>query len=798
MQRAMLVTASVSVSGDRRSPRRRRRGREEARRQSKETDASLGTGRDQTQTGLTQAGEGSAPPPPSRRDSRRDSRVSASQSAVPSLHGEPVDGFGTPAVSPTHSAGSPAGVMRKQELPPAAGSRVVVPQALAQLLPDVNGDKVCRALRSVGASEEDWSMGLDEFRTLFACVFKRTPESIHPDTKAWHQTEDLFMDIDKSGDGEVDLEELITYLAKPMQPIPRPQTVLQWVWVFVAPIGRKIYDPRVDPKDRWIMWAVFSYRVLSQVAVAIFLIVIFIESLPSMQNNADGSDPGTSGTFVLESFSVIFATLELTALLLSHPEGPVGKILSCGLRKNDAGKDVYAGTGYDQWYCGMELEGEAFGNGQCGPFDGLACESCRSYQTNIGPPHRPLYINKEFWVDLASVVPYYVNLWERAAQPWKAVSAVRFARMMRLLRVVRTLRIVFDSSGYVEGLPKLVTALQRSFYSLLWLGLLIFIIASISSTFMYFAERQESHFDDARQQWVRDADSLIGDAGERIPYQSIPETMWWALVTVSTVGYGDLFPVTKWGKVIGGATILTGLVIVVFPITIIGSVFQTLHEEQQQRDEKVALCRNFYSKTRAWLAEGGGAQAGSMTPSRRHAASPGAGPSSVLRGHSPGGTSCDRRELSHDVAREVATLIAASEQRVLHRLSAVAQESRDGVQRLSHELAKIQAALLPHGCMPYPSLKTPADPSSAHLTLNIGGAAAPQRHQLDNGAAAGAGDAPAHGRSARFDLLSETRHDTTEMLVSRDNTQVKESPQGERAGHEAKQPATMPDMGLEN
>lgn len=56
-------------------------------------------------------------------------------------------------------------------------------------------------------------------------------------------------------------------------------------------------------------------------------------------------------------------------------------------------------------------------------------------------------------------------------------------------------------------------------------------------------------------------------------YGSIPEAMWWGIVTLTTVGYGDVTPVTAWGKVVGGLTAVMGLCMFAIPVGIIASAF---------------------------------------------------------------------------------------------------------------------------------------------------------------------------------------------------------------------------------
>ena len=59
----------------------------------------------------------------------------------------------------------------------------------------------------------------------------------------------------------------------------------------------------------------------------------------------------------------------------------------------------------------------------------------------------------------------------------------------------------------------------------------------------------------------------------RTPFESIPQSFWWCIVTYTTVGYGDMAPVTVIGQMIGCCTMITGLLILAMPISVLSSNF---------------------------------------------------------------------------------------------------------------------------------------------------------------------------------------------------------------------------------
>ena len=75
-------------------------------------------------------------------------------------------------------------------------------------------------------------------------------------------------------------------------------------------------------------------------------------------------------------------------------------------------------------------------------------------------------------------------------------------------------------------------------------------------------------------------------------FSSIPATMWWGIVTLTTVGYGDIVPVTPAGKVLGGMITLIGIGIFALPAGLLASGFTGEMERQMKKEEESSPERN--------------------------------------------------------------------------------------------------------------------------------------------------------------------------------------------------------------
>ena len=138
--------------------------------------------------------------------------------------------------------------------------------------------------------------------------------------------------------------------------------------------------------------------------------------------------------------------------------------------------------------------------------------------------------------------------------------------ILRVLRLVRVFRI-FKLSRHSRGLQVVGMTLKSSFRELLLLGFFVLVGVILFSSAMFFAGGDRS---------------LAGDRGEHL---SIPHIFWWAIVTMTTVGYGDVWPDTPVTKVIGTVCAISGVLTIALPVPVIVSTFEYYYNKEMMRQK---------------------------------------------------------------------------------------------------------------------------------------------------------------------------------------------------------------------
>lgn len=155
------------------------------------------------------------------------------------------------------------------------------------------------------------------------------------------------------------------------------------------------------------------------------------------------------------------------------------------------------------------------------------------YLLRLAVVKRPLRYAVSIWgiIDLLSILPAYLSLFIPGAQSLLVVRALRMLRVFRILKLTR----------YIEESGVLLQALWRSRRKILLFLFTVITITIIAGTLMYIIE------------------------GPAHGFSNIPASMYWAVVTMATVGFGDIVPQTVLGRFVTSVLILIGYSIIAVP-----------------------------------------------------------------------------------------------------------------------------------------------------------------------------------------------------------------------------------------
>ncbi|XP_054615910.1 potassium voltage-gated channel subfamily A member 7 [Dunckerocampus dactyliophorus] len=162
-------------------------------------------------------------------------------------------------------------------------------------------------------------------------------------------------------------------------------------------------------------------------------------------------------------------------------------------------------------------------------------------------------------IDFFAIIPYFVTLGTELAKDKGAQPSVSLA-LIRVIRLVRVFRI-FKLSRHSKGLQILGQTLKASLRELALLIFFLFIGVILFSSAVYFAE-------------VDRPDTA---------FTSIPEAFWWAVVSMTTVGYGDMYPETVGGKLVGSMCAIAGVLTISLPVPVIVSNFSYFYHREMER-----------------------------------------------------------------------------------------------------------------------------------------------------------------------------------------------------------------------
>ena len=176
-----------------------------------------------------------------------------------------------------------------------------------------------------------------------------------------------------------------------------------------------------------------------------------------------------------------------------------------------------------------------------------------------------IYVTKKPWkyitsfygiIDFLSIIPTYVGI---VLPQSFAMASIRMIRLVRIFRILKLVQFLGASSLIAESL-------KNSRYKISVFFVSVMILVTIMGSIMYMVEGKDSGFN------------------------SIPHSIYWAIVTITTVGYGDIAPATPLGQFIAALVMLTGYAIIAVPTGIITSEFASARKHKIRANTQV--CEN--------------------------------------------------------------------------------------------------------------------------------------------------------------------------------------------------------------
>ncbi|MGV6831330.1 MAG: ion transporter [bacterium] len=160
-------------------------------------------------------------------------------------------------------------------------------------------------------------------------------------------------------------------------------------------------------------------------------------------------------------------------------------------------------------------------------------------------------------IDLLSTIPKYLSFFLVGSQSLVALRALRLLRIFRILKLAR----------YIGASTNLTRALKLSRAKIMVFMLFVLILCVILGTIMYLVE-----------------------GGQDSGFTSIPRSIYWSIVTLTTVGYGDIAPASALGQFIASFIMLMGYAIIAVPTGIVSAEFSKLRKNVHTNTQSCAHC----------------------------------------------------------------------------------------------------------------------------------------------------------------------------------------------------------------
>lgn len=172
---------------------------------------------------------------------------------------------------------------------------------------------------------------------------------------------------------------------------------------------------------------------------------------------------------------------------------------------------------------------------------------------------KPMKYILSWWgiIDLVSIIPTFITPFVSGYTSFRVIRALR---LLRIFRILKLSRFTSESQG-------LAHSLKASYYKIMVFMFFVVMLMILTGTLMYVIE------------------------GGKNGFNSIPASIYWAIVTTTTVGYGDITPVTVLGKMLSSLMMLTGYAIIAVPTGLI-SVEMSRYKDDNPENNKCEHCEH--------------------------------------------------------------------------------------------------------------------------------------------------------------------------------------------------------------
>ncbi|WWD15742.1 hypothetical protein CI109_100164 [Kwoniella shandongensis] len=172
-------------------------------------------------------------------------------------------------------------------------------------------------------------------------------------------------------------------------------------------------------------------------------------------------------------------------------------------------------------------------------------------------------------LDVIAILPYYIEV----AQNEDTSILFRFS-ILRTFRLLRVFRAFKYQNQMLLTIEVMYVAVRRSKDALWALSFFILLVLVLFSTLIYFAERGT---------WDMSLGAFVDSDGDPSAFDSIPKTAWFSLVTMSTVGYGEVVPKSFLGKLLTVPLLMFGLLLIALPSFVLGRNFAIVFDAMTQQ-----------------------------------------------------------------------------------------------------------------------------------------------------------------------------------------------------------------------